>query len=72
EQEFTLTKIAGGNRINVTGKLEDASPLTEAERGIIQPGTSATRVAGDPDPAAYRPDNDNCSATITVSGRRQF
>ncbi|WP_236727242.1 TonB-dependent receptor, partial [Novosphingobium subterraneum] len=54
EQEFTLTRIAGGNRINVTGKLEDASPLTEAERGIIQPGTSATRVAGDPDPAAYR------------------
>lgn len=54
EQEFTLTQIAGGNRINVTGKLEDASPLTEAERGIVQPGTSATRVAGDPDPAAYR------------------
>ncbi|MFN3457472.1 MAG: TonB-dependent receptor domain-containing protein [Novosphingobium sp.] len=54
EQEFILTKIAGGNRINVTGKLEDASPLTEAERSIIQPGTSATRVAGDPDPAAYR------------------
>lgn len=54
EQEFTLTRITGGNRINVTGKLEDASPLTEAERGIVQPGTSATRVAGDPDPAAYR------------------
>lgn len=54
EQEFTLTQIAGGNRINVTGKLEDASPLTEAERGIVQPGASATRVAGDPDPAAYR------------------
>lgn len=54
EQEFTLTQIAGGNRINVTGKLEDASPLTEAERGIIQPKSSATRVAGDPDPAAYR------------------
>ncbi|MGV3512700.1 MAG: TonB-dependent receptor [Novosphingobium sp.] len=54
EQEFTLTKIAGGNRINVTGKVEDASPLTEAERGIVQPGTSAMRVAGDPDPAAFR------------------
>lgn len=54
EQEFTLTRIAGGNRINVTGKLEDASPLTEAERGIIQPGTTAMRVAGDPDAAAYR------------------
>jgi iron complex outermembrane recepter protein len=54
EQEFTLAQIAGGNRINVTGKLEDASPLAEAERGIVQPGTSATRVAGDPDPAAFR------------------
>ncbi|MBF9150660.1 TonB-dependent receptor [Novosphingobium sp. 1Y9A] len=54
EQELILTKIAGGNRINVTGKLDDASPLTEAERGIVQPSTSATRVAGDPDPAAYR------------------
>ncbi|MFN3551495.1 MAG: TonB-dependent receptor domain-containing protein [Novosphingobium meiothermophilum] len=54
EQEFTLTKIAGNNRINVVAKLEDASPLTEAERGIIQPPTAGTRVAADPDPAAYR------------------
>ncbi|HQS97691.1 TonB-dependent receptor plug domain-containing protein [Novosphingobium sp. 17-62-19] len=54
EQEFTLTKIAGGNRINVTGKLEDASPLTEGERGIIQPDPSAPLVAGDPLAADYR------------------
>jgi iron complex outermembrane receptor protein len=53
EQEFTLTKIAGGNRINVTGKLEDASPLTEGERGIVQPSTG-TLVAGDPRSADYR------------------
>ncbi len=53
EQEFTLTKIANGNRINVTGKLEDASPLTEGERGIVQPVTG-TLVAGDPRAADYR------------------
>lgn len=54
EQEVTLTKIANGNRINITGKLEDASPLTEAERNIIQPASSAPLVAGDPAAADYR------------------
>lgn len=45
EQEFTLAKIAGGNRINVTGKLEDTSPLTEAERGIVQSGGGSAEAA---------------------------
>lgn len=54
EQEFSLTRIANGNRINVTGKLEDASPLTEAERGIAQPAGSGVNVAGDPEAARYR------------------
>lgn len=54
EQELSLTKITGGNRINITGKIEDTSPLTEAERGIVQTATSGMRVADDPDPAAYR------------------
>ncbi len=53
EQEFTLAKITGGNRINVTGKLEDSSPLTEAERGIIQPG-SGSLVSGDPAAGDFR------------------
>lgn len=53
EQEFTLTRIDNGNRINVTGKLEDASPLTEAERGIVQV-TSGALVAGDPAASDYR------------------
>ncbi|MDT0508837.1 TonB-dependent receptor [Novosphingobium sp. MMS21-SN21R] len=46
EQELTLTRIDNGNRINVTGKLEDASPLTEAERGIVQAAGSRA-AAGD-------------------------
>ena len=37
----------------MTGKLEDSSPLTEAERGIIQP-RSGTLVAGDPNAADFR------------------
>ncbi|MFM2371480.1 MAG: hypothetical protein RIS85_1202, partial [Pseudomonadota bacterium] len=45
EQEFTLAKIAGSNRINVTGKLEDTSPLTEAERGIVQSATGSAAAA---------------------------
>ncbi|KPF93904.1 TonB-dependent receptor [Novosphingobium sp. AAP83] len=53
EQEFTLTKIANGNRINVTAKVQDASPLTEGERGIVQP-SAGTLVAGDPRGADYR------------------
>lgn len=53
EQEFTLTRIDNGNRINVTGKLEDTSPLTEAERGIVQ-ATSGALVAGDPLASDYR------------------
>ena len=53
EQELTLTKIAGGNRINIAGRVDDASPLTEAERGIRQP-VSGRVVSGDPDPARFR------------------
>lgn len=45
EQELSLTRITGGNRINVTGKIEDASPLTEAERGIVQPAGSRAAAA---------------------------
>lgn len=53
EQELTLTKIAGGNRINIAGRVDDASPLTEAERGIRQP-VSGRVASGDPDPARFR------------------
>lgn len=53
EQEFTLARIDNGNRINVTGKLTDTSPLTEGERGIVQ-SLAGTRVADDPAAADYR------------------
>ncbi|MBB4615327.1 TonB-dependent receptor [Novosphingobium taihuense] len=45
EQELSLTKITGGNRINVTGKIDDTSPLTEAERGIVQAAGSSAAAA---------------------------
>ncbi|WP_084355995.1 TonB-dependent receptor [Novosphingobium lentum] len=54
ELEASLVKIAGSSRINLTGHVERTTPLTEAERGIIQTGTAGALVAGDPDPAAYR------------------
>ncbi|HUQ12669.1 MAG TPA: TonB-dependent receptor, partial [Novosphingobium sp.] len=52
--EASLVNIAGKSRTNVTGTIADASPLTEAERGIVQPAVSAPGVAGDPDPAQFR------------------
>ena len=52
--EGTLLKIAGASRLNLYARANDASPLTEAERGVVQqPGTLPT-VSTDPDPARYR------------------
>ncbi len=52
ELEATALRIAGKQRFSVTAKLEDLSPLTEAERGVLQ--SSAPTVDTDPDPAAAR------------------
>lgn len=52
ELEATVLRIAGKQRFNVTAKIDDTSPLTEAERGVIQ--SSAPTVTTDPDPAAAR------------------
>ncbi|WP_305701560.1 TonB-dependent receptor domain-containing protein [Novosphingobium sp.] len=52
EVEGTALRIAGKQRFSVTGKIDDTSPLTEAERGVIQ--SSAPTVSTDPDPAAAR------------------
>ena len=49
--EGTLLKIQGPTRLSVTVNTDDTSPLTEAERDIIQTTPPAP---GGPDPAAYR------------------
>lgn len=49
--EGTLLKIQGPTRLSVTVSTDDTSPLTEAERGVIQASPPA---AGSPDPAQYR------------------
>lgn len=52
--EGTLLKIDKGSRLNLYARANDASPLTEAERGVVQqPGTLPT-VSTDPDPAQFR------------------
>ncbi|MBS0480668.1 MAG: TonB-dependent receptor [Proteobacteria bacterium] len=49
--EGTQLKIHGNSRLSVTVNTDDTSPLTEAERGVIQ---ATTPTAGSPDPAQYR------------------
>ena len=48
----TLLNIAGKNRLNFDLKINHTTPLTEAERDIIQ--TTVPTVRGDPDPGAFR------------------
>jgi hypothetical protein len=48
----TLLNIAGKNRLNFDLKLDHTTPLTEAERQIVQ--TTVPTLATDPDPAAFR------------------
>lgn len=50
--EGTLLNIAGSNRLNFDLQVKHTSPLTEAERGVVQSVTP--QVPGDPDQAAYR------------------
>lgn len=54
EAEVGLLRIDGLQRLNATASYTRTTPLTEAERRIIQtPGTVPT-VATDPDPADFR------------------
>lgn len=54
-EEMTLTRIEKGSRFNLTGTLERRSPLTEAERGIIQPASSGVAiVTSDPQQGDFR------------------
>jgi outer membrane receptor protein involved in Fe transport len=50
--EGTYLNIAGKNRLNFDLKLNHTTPLTEAERDIVQ--TVVPTFPGDPDPAAFR------------------
>jgi hypothetical protein len=54
ELEAGLFKIDGPRRLNVTGKFNGTTMLTEAERGVIQTPENIPTVAGDPDPADFR------------------
>ena len=54
ELTLSLLRINGASRLNLNAYAEDTSLLTEAERGIVQPAGISPRVAGDPDPAAFR------------------
>lgn len=48
EAEVSLLKINGPSRLNLAFKIEDVSPLTEAERGVIQQSGTAAPVGTDP------------------------
>lgn len=54
-EEATLTRIEKASRLNITGTLERRSPLTEAERGIVQPAANgAATVPSDPQQGDFR------------------
>lgn len=54
-EETTLTRIEKASRLNVTGTIERRSPLTEAERGIVQPSASGAQTGLiDPKQGDYR------------------
>lgn len=52
--EGSLFRTAGQSRLNLTASAQDTTPLSEAERGVIQAPGSVPTVAGDPSPAAAR------------------
>ncbi len=54
EQTASLLRLAGKSRLNATVRFKAASPLSEAERGIVQPGVGGAMIAGDPTPAQFR------------------
>jgi outer membrane receptor protein involved in Fe transport len=68
EQQASLLRIAGKSRLNATVRFKDASALSEAERGIVQPAVAGATVAGDPVPAGFRtllPDTKSVEANAT-------
>lgn len=70
EGELGLLTIDGKKRLNATLSYERRTPLTEAERGVIQAEGSAPTIASDADPAGFRTlvgRNSNFEANITRS-----
>ncbi|MFC4294866.1 TonB-dependent receptor [Novosphingobium tardum] len=68
--ETSLVKISGQSRLNLTGTIADGSPLTEAERKIIQPAPTGAIVTGDPAEARYRtliPDTHSIGVNATFA-----
>ena len=54
EAEASLLRIAGPRRFNAALEYARTSPLTEAERAIIQPAPRAPALPDSPDTAEYR------------------
>lgn len=54
EAELGLLRIDGPQRLNATASYTRTTPLTEAERGIVQTPGNVPTVASDPDPADFR------------------
>ena len=54
EFEASLLRIDGPRRVNLTFSADNSSPLTEAERNLIQTTPGAPSVAGDLLPAEFR------------------
>jgi hypothetical protein len=50
--EGSLLKLAGRSRFNLALNADHTTPLTEAERHVIQQAGARPTVAGDPDPGA--------------------
>jgi iron complex outermembrane receptor protein len=68
EQEFGYLKIANGGRFNFNFTADDASLLTEDERGIIQTPGSTSDLESDPNQAEFRslqPDRRGFDANIS-------
>ncbi|MGB3796151.1 MAG: TonB-dependent receptor plug domain-containing protein, partial [Alteraurantiacibacter sp.] len=54
EVEGTYLRIDGPSRLNLNVEWENSSPLTEADRDIVQTQGSIPDIATDPDPAQFR------------------
>ncbi len=54
QTDATYLRIDGESRLNFNASWNDITPMSEADRGVIQTPGSVPTLAGDPDPALYR------------------